>query len=161
MSSHLQVYVGWFFLVPKVPTEKVDHKTACVNTACKAHGVARQALFCQDCGESMGRIESRSTADEQISMYDLDKRVEGDWVDEMCQVSPCDGGEHFWIPNHSGYGATISEYEESSPFFFGSEAERELARKRFNGRYGAFQKAVEQAYGVSLEAAYGVLPYYS
>lgn len=160
MSSHLHVYVGWFFLVPKVPTEKIERKTACVSASCKAHGEERRAKFCQDCGQPLGTLESRSTVDEQISMYDLDDFVDGDWVDEMCQVSPRESGEHFWIPNHSGYGVTMSEYEENEPVIIGAGAEAELARLRFNGRYAAFQKAVEDAYGITLQATYGVVPYY-
>jgi hypothetical protein len=164
MSSHLYVYVGWFFMVPKVMAERVTKTPACVNTACPAHGVQWRvkfgAKFCQDCGQPLGVIETRSMVEQQVSLYDVDDVLDGKWVDEMRQLSPREGGEHFWVPNHRGYGTTMSEYDDNEPvIMLGSEVETEF--ERFKARYGAFQKAVEQAKGITLQPAYGVLPYYS
>jgi hypothetical protein len=160
MSSHLYVYVGWFFMVPKVMAEQVTKKPACVNTACASHGVERRAKFCQDCGEPMGVIETRSMVEQQVDIYDIDEVSNGNWRDEMHQISPHEGKEHFWVPNHQGFGTTMSEYDDNEPLIMlGSEVDADF--ERFKARYGAFQEAVEQAQGIKLQPAYGVLPYYS
>ena len=156
MSCHLYVYVGWFFKVPKVMTEKVTKKTACVNTECASHGMERRTKFCQDCGRPLGTLEDRKQLEEQLNLH----RVDDEWTDVMFQAGPSESGEHFWLPNHNGHGTTMSDYQDNEVVFMDSEKVKE-EYARFKGRYSKFADAIEATYGVKLTPAYGVLPYHN
>ena len=158
MSYSFNVYVGWFFKVPRVPTERVTNKTACTNPDCPSHGVERRTKFCQDCGQPLGFVESREVVDEQIGHWHIEEVDDGHWVDTMAVVSPDAGKEHYFIPNHRGYGVTMAGDEVNEAVVMQS-ADTKAEFARFKARYGAFCAAMQKAYGVKLTPVYGVVPY--
>jgi hypothetical protein len=156
MSSHLQVYVGAFFLVPKQTFTERQIVHVCSNDqTCGQQAKTPQDNFCGYCGS----LIAATTKDSQVTRYPTPDDLAGNWTDVMVPTR-LEDGRQVWLPNKGGHGQSYSDDVHNAMWLFDGK-DILAARTQLCSEYNEIANAFQAKFGVELVDAFGAVPYYS
>jgi hypothetical protein len=154
MSSHLHVYVGPFFLVPKVTTERTADVRGCSTPNCRRPADSKKDKFCSVCGGSIEAIAEKSLVEAAPSLNDMS----GNW-DDVVAFARVEDDRVVWLPNRYDHGESFTDNQPNDLLLL-QAGDIEVAKAKFVHDHRSFATAFETQYGKPLEVAFGVVPHF-
>lgn len=155
MSSHLTVYIGPLFYVPKVHVLRESVVRHCATPSCPQRPVSGHEPFCSTCGKPIVATPKVDT----VQKYPRPSDVAGDWGDYMTNVE-MPGGRAVWIANKHDFGCP---YSADSPVGMLTLDARFLndSVRDFLAAHRDIFNAFRAQYGVELIEGFAAVPYFS
>lgn len=154
MSSHLYVYVGPFFMVPKQKMKSETRAYQCSSSTCGRPAERQRDTFCSKCGSRLVEEVKEVMVDGYPHPSDFGPQFENALMHESMG-----DGRVVWIPCQRGIGVTISRESDNITELTPEGVEQ--ATRRFFGENLAIVQAFQAKYGVEPIEAFGAVPYFS
>lgn len=153
MSAHFTVYVGPFFLVPKVSVVRESVERHCTTPSCPQRKATAQERFCSTCGKPIVATPEVATVQKCPRLAD----VAGDWADYMTAVE-MPSGRVVWIANKHDFGYTYSAQDALALLTLDATFLNDSVREFLAAHRDIFA-AFHVQYGVELIEGFGAVPY--
>lgn len=154
MSSHLYVYIGPFFMVPKQKMKSETREYKCSSVSCGRKAESRREAFCSKCGSPLVDEVKEVMVEDYPHPSDFGPKFESE-----LQHHTMSDGTVVWMPTQCGIGMTVSRDSETVTAMTSEDVNQ--ATRRFVGENFAIVRAFQAKYGVEPIEVWGVVPYFS
>jgi hypothetical protein len=159
MGISFSVHIGPYVRVPVIAVESVRKAVQCsANCGMKPSNSA--AKFCANCGQAIQLVDVRTSVERAPHPSDMAGFEDWMWVPESALLQEQSKGYGLWLPNHVGFGQTLSNDSDHKEVGLSAEDQnKQLAA--FMARYQPLLDAAEAQWGIKLEVRFGAVSYYN